>query len=153
MLPALSLTAVVTGREITLDATGCPTVLVFHGRETAGAAVAVNATVRAVHPDPAAVLVASVIDLRPYPALLKGVVQAELEKGFHKAAGGVPAGADPAAWVVLLPDWQGAAHEACGVSGTGTRAAVVVADAAGRIVCRDQGADPAAAAVAALAEV
>ena len=152
-LPALALEAVVSGRTVDLAALGRPAVFVFHGQDTAGAAMAVHAAVRTAHPDPDAVFMASVIDLRAFPSMFHGMVKPELEKAYHKAAAGLPAGADPADWVVLLPDWKGAAHDACGVSDSTRRAAVLVADAAGRVVAHSQDPDPATAALAALADL
>ena len=150
-LPDLTLTAVVSGHEITLGSIGRPAVLVFHGQDTAGAAMAVNRAVREVAPDPEQVLVASVIDLRAFPQMFHAMVRPELEKAYHKAAGKLPADADAAGLVVLLPDWKGVAHDTCGVQGSTKQAAVLVADGTGRVVARDQSDDPAAAAVSALA--
>ena len=151
-LPAEILTTVVTAREITLNAIGRPAVLVFHGQDTTAEAIAVNNAVRAVFPDPEEVLIASVIDLRQFPSMFHGMVKPELEKAYHKTAGKLPADADAEALVVLLPDWKGAAHDACGVQGSTREAAVVVADAQGHILTRAQGADLSAVALAALSE-
>ena len=150
MLPAETLTAVVTSQDITLNAIGRPAVLVFHGQNTAAEAMAVNNAVRAVLPNPEDVLIASVIDLRPFPSMFHGMVKPELEKAYHKAAAKLPPDADAAALVVLLPDWKGNAHEACGVQNTTREAVVVVADAQGRILTTAQGTDLGAAALAAL---
>lgn len=139
MLPAETLTAVVTNRDITLNAIGRPAVFIFHGQDTAAAAIAVNNTVRAAYPSPDEVLIASVIDLRSFPAMFHGMVRPELEKAYHKAAGKLPADADSAGMIVLLPDWKGAAHDACGVTNSTRQAAVIVAAADGRILARGQG--------------
>ncbi len=141
MLPDLSLTAVVSDREITLNATGRPTVLIFHGQDTARAAIQVNNTVRTAFASPDQVLIASIIDLRQFPQMFHAMVRPELEKAYRKAADKLPAGADPAEFVVLLPDWQGSAHKACGVAGSTDEAVALVADTGGRIVTRVQGAE------------
>ncbi len=95
-------------------------------------------------------LIASVIDLRPFPSMFHGMVKPELEKAHHKAAGKLPAAADANALVVLLPDWKGAAHDACQVQNSTKEAAIIVADADGRILARAQGVDLGEAALAAL---
>jgi len=151
-LPDETLTTVVTNRKITLNAIGRPAVLVFHGQDTAAEAMAVNNTVRAVFPNPDDVLIASVIDLRQFPSMFHGMVKPELEKAYHKTAGKLPSEADATALVVLLPDWKGAAHDACGVQNTTREAVVVVADAQGRVLTRAQVADLGATALAALSE-
>jgi hypothetical protein len=106
--------------------------------------------VRAAFPSPQAVLVASVIDLRPFPSMFHGMVKPELEKAYHKAAGKLPAGADPTGLIVLLPDWKGAAHDACEVRDSTRAAIVLVAAADGRVVARVAGDDPGPAVVTAL---
>lgn len=150
MLPAETLTAVVSGQEITLNAIGRPAVIVFHGQNTAGAALEVNNTVRATFPSPDEVLIASVVDLRQFPAMFQGMVKPELEKAYHKAAGQLPEGADAAAMIVLLPDWKGATHDACGVQNSTKEAAVIIANADGSIISTVQGENLGAAAVTAL---
>ncbi len=147
-LPAITLTTTGTNRALTLNTLGKPAVLIFHGQGTADAALAINTTLRAVHPSADDLLVASVIDLRQFPGMFRGMVESELEKAYHKAAGRLPESAVAEDLVVLLPDWDGAAHDALGLQDTGSQAAVVVTDAAGTILGTDQGDDPGAAALA-----
>lgn len=150
MLPHQTLTAVVSDREITLDAIGRTTVLVFHGQDTAGEAMTVNASVRAAYPDPDEILIASIIDLRQFPSMFHGMVKPEIEKAYHKAAGSLAPGADAGALIILLPDWKGEAHEACGVHDSTREAAIIVADNEGRVLHRAQGEPLGTAALAAL---
>ncbi len=150
MLPAETLTAVVSAREITLNAVGQPAVFIFHGQDTATAALEINNTVRAVFPAADEVLIASIIDLRQFPSMFHGMVKPELEKAYHKAAGKLPEGADAASLIVLLPDWKGATHDACGVQNSTKEAVVIVSGAEGNILLTDQGQDLGQAAVAAL---
>jgi hypothetical protein len=150
MLPAETLTAVVSAREITLNSLGRPAVIVFHGQDTGAAAIEINNTVRATFPTADEVLIASVIDLRQFPAMFHAMVKPELEKAYHKAAGKLPEGADPTELIVLLPDWKGAIHNACGVENSTKQAVVVVADASGKILATLQGEDLGAATVSAL---
>jgi hypothetical protein len=149
-LPDVTLTAAGSDREIPLAGIGVPSILIFHGQDTADAALAVNKTVRKKYPGADQVLVASIIDLRSFPSMFHSMVQPALEKAYFNAAGKVSAGADPADLVVLLPDWDGAVHDAVGVRESTAQAAVLVADAAGLIISRDQGDDPAGTALAAV---
>jgi hypothetical protein len=150
-LPAITLTAAASGREVNLGSIGVPTVLVFHGQDTADAALQVNRSVRGRHPGADAVVVASVIDLRAFPRMFRNMVEPALEQAYHNAAGKVAPDADPADLVVLLPDWDGAVHDAVGVEGSTRQAAIVVADGGGRIVCIAQQEGLAEAALDALA--
>lgn len=138
-LPDVSLTAAGSEREVNLQDIGVPTILIFHGQDTADAALEINKVVRKMYPEVGEVFLASVIDLRSFPSMFRNMVQPALEKAYFNAAGKVPEGADPADLVVLLPDWDGAVHDKVGVTGSTERAAVVVADEQGSIICRDQG--------------
>ncbi len=150
-LPDVTLTAAGSEREVKLGQLGVPVILVFHGQDTGDAAIEVNKAVRKPYAGVDEVFIASVIDLRSFPSMFRGMVQPALEKAYHNAAGRLPADADAADLVVLLPDWDGSVHDAVGVKGSTERAAVVVADREARIVCSDQGDNLAEAALAAIA--
>ena len=150
-LPDVTLTAAGSEREVNLRRIGVPVVLVFHGQDTGDAALEVNKTVRKQFAGVDEVFIASVIDLRSFPSMFRGMVQPALEKAYHNAAGRLPAEADPADLVVLLPDWDGSVHDAVNVKGSTEKAAVVVADGDARIVCLDQSDNLAEAALTALA--
>ncbi len=150
-LPDVTLTAAGSEREVKLGQLGVPVILVFHGQDTGDAAIEVNKAVRKQYAGVDEVFIASVIDLRSFPSMFRGMVQPALEKAYHNAAGRLPADADAADLVVLLPDWDGSVHDAVGVKGSTERAAVVVADREARIVCSDQGDNLAEAALAAIA--
>ena len=146
-LPDVTMTAAGSGREVKFKEIGGPVILIFHGQDTANAALEVNKAVRQRFPGVDEVFLASVIDLRSFPSMFRSMVGAAIEKAYFNAAGKIPAGADPADLVVLLPDWDGAVHDTVGVVGSPERAAVVVADGEARIVCVDQGDDLAGAAL------
>ncbi len=137
-LPAVTLTAAGSNREIHLAKIGVPTILIFHGQDTADAALVVNKIVRKQFPTADEVFMASVIDLRSFPSMFRSMVGPAIEKAYFNAAGKVPEEADPADLVVLLPDWDGSVHDAVGVRESTSKAAVLVADSKGRIVGRDQ---------------
>ena len=150
-LPDVTLTASGSEREVNLRQIGVPVILVFHGQDTGDAALEVNKTVRKQYAGVDEVFIASVIDLRSFPSMFRGMVQPALEKAYHNAAGRLPSEADAADLVVLLPDWDGSVHDAVGVKGSTEKAAVVVADGNARIICLDQSDNLAKAALAALA--
>ncbi len=150
-LPDLTLTAAGSEKEFNLATLGAPAVIVCHGQHTAKAALEVNRTVRREHPDPQALVVASVIDLRQFPSMFRGMVKPELEKAYHQAAGDLPEGADPADLVILLPDWDGSVTDTLGAQGSTEQAVVLVADAAGNVLGTRQGDDLGAAALELLA--
>ncbi len=152
-LPRLTLEATGSGRTISLNEIGCPLVIVCHGQDTAQGAFEVNNAVRAQYPDASQVCIVSVIDLRQFPSMFHGMVKPELDKAYRKAAGKLPEGADPAEFVVLLPDWKGEATDALEAEGSTRDAVVVVADATGNIVGRHQGENPGPAVLELLAGV
>ncbi len=151
LLPDVSLTAAGSTREIALRDMGICAVLVFHGQDNGDAALQVNKTLRKEYPAADQVFIASVIDLRSFPSMFHGMVRPALEKAYFNAAGKLPEGADPAALVVLLPDWDGAVSDAVGMVDATRTAGVVVADAGGKVVCIDQSENLDQAALAAIA--
>ena len=153
MLPAEKLTAVVSEIEIDLAAIGRPAVLVFHGQDTADAALEINKAVRKKHPSADEVFIASVIDLRSFPSMFHGMVKPALEKAYFNAAGKVPDGSAPSDLVVLLPDWDGAVHDAVGVKDSTRDAALVLVDARARILRIEQGGPLADKALASLGDL
>jgi hypothetical protein len=152
-LPALTLEAAGSGRAVTLNAVGCPLVLICHGQETAPAAFEVNNAVRAQFADAGQVCIASVIDLRQFPSMFHGMVRPELEKAYRKAAEKLPEGADPAEFVVLLPDWKGEATDALEAGGSTKTAVVVVADADAGIAGIYRGEEPGQGALELLSDI
>lgn len=152
-LPDLNLTAAGSGREVNLAQIGVPTILIFHGQDTADAALEINKAVRKQFPTAGEVFVASVIDLRSFPSMFRSMVTPALEKAYFNAAGKVPDEADPADLVVLLPDWDGSVHDTVEVQDSTDKAAVMVADDQGRIVCHDQNDNLAETALAALSNL
>lgn len=146
--PAFSLTAVKSGRQISPQSCqGNVLGLVFHGRETVQAVVEINTTVRPVYPDPKPVILVSVIDLSIVPRLFQGAVKPMLEQAYDQAAREIPKGYDPADYVFLLPDWNGAVTKAFRAKDTGKAAALVVVNPAGIVVGSYQGPQPGPAAL------
>jgi len=152
-LPDTTLTAAGSGREYNLRKLGVPALLVFHGQDTADAALEVNKAVRRIHPDAGEIFIASVIDLRSFPSMFHGMVKPALEKAYFNAAGKVSEGADPADLVVLLPDWDGAVHDALGVRDSTRDAALALVDARAQVLRIEQGDPLADKAVAGLSDL
>jgi hypothetical protein len=103
--PRFSLLAVGSGRRVdTRSVIGRKVVLIFHLQGTAPTAREINRSVRAHHPDPEDVLVASVIDLSIVPPLYWMSVGLILNQAYERTAEELPPDADPAEYVVILPD-------------------------------------------------
>jgi hypothetical protein len=142
-VPSFSLTAVKSGRQISSDSSkGNVLGLVFHSRETVQAVVEINTTVRPIYPDPQPVILVSVLDLSIVPRLFQGAVKPILEQAYDQAAREIPKGYDPADYVFLLPDWNGAVTKAFKAKNTGKQAAVVVINPQGQVVGSYQGPQP-----------
>jgi hypothetical protein len=141
--PAFNLTAIKSGRQVSLaTCQGDVLGMVFHGRETVQAVVEINTTVRPLFPDPKPVILVSVLDLSIVPRLLHGAVKPMLEQAYDQAAREIPKGYNPADYVFLLPDWNGAVTKAFRAKDTSKTAAVVVIGRQGQVVGSYQGPQP-----------
>jgi hypothetical protein len=141
--PVFDLKAIKSGRQISpATCKGNVLGMVFHGRETVQAVVEINTTVRPLFPDPKPVILVSVLDLSIVPRLLHGAVKPMLEQAYDQAAREIPKGYNPADYVFLLPDWNGAVTKAFRAKDTNKAAAVVVIGREGQIVGSYQGPQP-----------
>ena len=146
--PTFRLTAVVSGRVVGPSASDRRAlVLLFHNQHTLDAVREVQRSVRERYPSPQEVLAASVTDLSHVPRLLHGVVETVLKRAYSEASSYVPAGLDPADYVVILPDWSGKVTKAFGVGNVDKEAALVVIDGRGMLVGGYQGMQPGRAAI------
>ena len=87
-------------------------------------------------------LVASVIDLSSVPPVYWMTVAVVLASAYEQARAELPPGADPAEFVMILPDWNGAVNRAYGARRTSRAAAVVVVGEDSRVVGSHQGERP-----------
>ena len=127
--PDFSLRAVGSGRQVGLEnVAGKTVVLVFHFQSTAGIARKVNYAVRARYPEPDRVLVASVVDLSLVPPFYQPMAGPFLYQAYEQTSSRLPPQAEPADYVVILPDWSGRVSRAYGARRTDRAAAVVVID-------------------------
>ena len=141
--PRFGLLAAGSGRRVdTQNVVGRRVVLVFHLQGTAPTAREINRAVRIYYPDPEDVLVASVIDLSIVPPFYWMSVGLILGQAYDRAAEELPPGADPAEYVVILPDWGGLVSRRYDVGNTGRAAAIVVLDEEGSVAASYQGERP-----------
>jgi len=141
--PAITLTAVGSGRRVALNAPGVLTVLICFTQETQSGIAPVEAAVRERWPSPKDVLVAHVVDLHKVPGLFRKVAEGILAGEHKKAVEGLIPGQDPYDHVVILPDWDGALAPALALDDLSKTLAVVVLDDCGCLLGTDQGPDPA----------
>ena len=141
--PRFSLLAAGSGRRVvTRSVIGRKVVLIFHLQGTAPTAREINRSVRAHHPDPEDILVASIKDLSIVPPLYWMSVGLILNQAYERTAEELPPDADPAEYVVILPDWGGLDSRQCGARNTGRAAAIVVLDEEGSVAASYQGERP-----------
>ena len=149
--PHFSLLAAGSARRVSLRAeVGRRVVLVFHLQGTSPTAREINRAVRASHPDPEEVLVASVIDLSIVPPVYWMSVSLILNQAYDRAAEELPPGVDSSEYVVILPDWNGRVSRAYGARNTGRAAAIVVVDEDSTVAASYQGERPVEAVIEAL---
>jgi phytoene desaturase len=142
-LPDVTLKAIGSGREVALRGIGKPAVLLFHTQETAEEAAKVNAAIRAVKAcqTPDQLFIANVVDLHSVPKLFRSFAENAMKDSYKKAAETLPAEANPAEYVLILPDWDGSLTQAAGMKDVDKVAGVVVLDNGGHVVETYQGAD------------
>ena len=113
--PAITLTAAVSHKQITLDAIGRPALLICHDRSTAKRAKALYAGMREEYPEPAVLFIANVIDLRNIPRLLHKLAEKEMTREYEAATAIIPDASRAAEMLVILPDWKGEVTESFGL--------------------------------------
>ena len=133
------------------DADGRRLVLVFHLQGTAQAAREINRAVRARYPSTEEVLVASVIDLSIVPPVYWMTVNVVLSNAYDQASLELPPEADPADYLIILPDWGGRVSHRYGARNTGRAAVAAVVDGDSNVVGSYQGGQPAEAVLELLA--
>ena len=134
-LPAATLKAAGSGREIALDKIGKPTMLLFHTQETADQAAGVNTAIRDVaqYAQAENLLIANVVDLHGIPKLFRNFAERAMRSSYEEAAAGLPENLSPEDYVIILPDWDGTVTKAAGLEKVNEAVGVVVLDAIGTI--------------------
>jgi hypothetical protein len=130
-------------RRVSLEGVkGRKTVLVFHLQGTAPTAREINHAVRERFPSPDDVLVTSVVDLSIVPPVYWLSVSLVLNTAYATATAELPPNADPADYVVILPDWNGRVSREYGARDTGRAAVVVVVDEDSNVAVAYRGEHP-----------
>jgi all-trans-retinol 13,14-reductase len=134
-LPATTLKAAGSGREVVLNRIGTPAMLLFHTQETAEQAAKVNVTIRDVERFTKAenLLIANIVDLSGVPKLFRNFAERSMKGSYEEASANVPADLMPEDYVIILPDWDGSVTESAGLDKVNEQVGVVLLDAAGKI--------------------
>jgi hypothetical protein len=139
--PAITVTAIGTGRKITLNKIGTPALFIFHGRNTAEASRDINGPVRDRFPEASKLLIATVMDLHATPRLLRGVVEAFIRDAFEDAIKELPKGWTAREYLLLLPDWDGSLTKNFGIKDPDKVVGLAVLDRQAKVVGVYQGKD------------
>ena len=143
LAPNFSFLVAGSGRRVSVRGeAGRRLVLILHLQGTAPTAREINRAVRARYPSPEEVLVASVVDLSVVPPVYWMTVGLVLASAYQGTAREVPEGADPAGYVVIVPDWGGLVGRKYGARDTGRAAVVAVVDERSRLAGVYQGERP-----------
>jgi hypothetical protein len=152
-LPDFEFKAIRSNRVVTPAALrGMPALLLFHNHLTLDAVRAVQEAVRRNHHRADQPFLASVVDLSSVPGLMRPMATSAMGIGYSQATALLPAGLDPADYVVILPDWNGRVTKAFDIANVSRQPALIFVDNAGRIRDRYQGDAPGEAAVRILEE-
>jgi len=131
--PDIELKSVVSGRTVKLRKPGAVLVLVMPTQATTEAVNPLRAALRERYPDPAKVVIASVVDMHQVPRLMRKMGESALNKRYEEVVAGLKEGQDPAAYVVMCPDWKGEVPAALGLPDLGTELGVAVIAADGTV--------------------
>lgn len=142
--PAVTITAIGSGREITFNAIGKRSVLLFHTADTSEDAERINKAVRTVDEYQAckSVTIINVVDLHSVPKLFRGFAEKSMRESYDKASKSIPQGEDPQNYIIILPDWDGKATKGFGLGDTSKVVGLAVLDAQGNVVGTYQGDKP-----------
>ncbi len=150
--PELTLTAVVSKREIKLNDVSVPTLLLLLSQESGGPLDDIIAAVRAQYPTAEQAQIVSVVDAHKFPKLMHKVAEGMMSGRYHNRAKELPAGRNPEDYIIIIPDWKASAIEALGIESVATKMAIAVLAPGARLIGIDQSDDLSAAALRLLAE-
>jgi len=88
------------------------------------------------------VVIASVVDMHQVPRLMRKMGESALNKRYEEVVAGLKEGQDPAAYVVMCPDWKGEVPAALGLPDLGTELGVAVIAADGTVAGVYRGMEP-----------
>lgn len=141
--PDFSLTAVGSKRPFRLsNQQPTPVLLTFVSYKQQDTVRDLNRAVRTQYADHTEVKIASILDTRVIPRLMRGVASSIMEGAYHQASQEIPADRDPADYLILLPDWNGKVFRAYQVPTEMAFMAVVAVAGNGRVAASYHGPDP-----------
>jgi hypothetical protein len=140
--PDVTLKSVVSGRALNLRKAGVPLVLVFASQATTEAAGTFRTALRERYPDPAKLIIASVVDMHAVPRLMRKMAESALSPRYREVAGRLAPGQEPRDYIVMLPDWKGEVAPALGLGELQDQLGIAVIGADGSVAGMYSGADP-----------
>lgn len=140
--PSVTLKSVVSGRSVSLKSPGAALVLVFTTQGTTELVGPLRLALRGRYPDPEKVVIASVINLKAVPRLMRKVAEGAVANRYKEVAATLAPGQDPKEYVVMLPDWKGEVAPALGFGELTDHLGVAVIAAGGRVAGTYAGPDP-----------
>ena len=140
----MTIKAAGSGRQVTLNAIGKRSMLLFHTADTSEDAERINKAVRAVDEYQActSITIANVVDLHSVPMLFRSFAEKSMRDSFDKASKSIPQGQDPQDYVIILPDWDGKTTKGFGLGDTSKVVGLAVLDEQGGVVGTYQGNEP-----------
>ncbi len=136
-------TAIETGRSLTLNQVGHPLVLLFHTQDTASSAQSINESIRKHHPDPNVITVVNIVDLHAVPRMFRKIAERAMRSSFNEAAASLDSSFNPDECIVIVADWDGSITKAMGFENVDDVPGIAILDAKGDIAQTEQSADPA----------
>jgi hypothetical protein len=112
--PPFTLKALGSGRTVRHAPNEAALLLVFHDQNTVDMVQAMQEALRSRYADARQLQVASVVNMKPVPVFLRSTAESVMKGSYSKAAAVMPAGLDPADYVVILLDWDGSVSNAYG---------------------------------------
>lgn len=140
--PDITLKSVVSNRQVNLRKPGAVVVLVMPTQAITEAVNPLRAALRERYPDPAKVVIASVVDMHQVPRLMRKMGEGALAKRYEEVVAGLQSGQDPAQYVVMCPDWKGEVPAKLGLADLGTEMGVAVITADGTLAGTYRGTEP-----------
>lgn len=138
--PHFTLQAIGSQRVVSPPSGGAAALmLVFHGQNAVAAVQTMQEAVRMRYPNPAQLLVASVVNMSVVPAVLRSTAEAVMAAQYTRAAAAMPDGLDAADFIVILVDWDGKVSRAYGVPRMSTTPLIVLIDGQGTVCAIHRG--------------
>lgn len=140
LAPYFTLQAIGSQRMVSPPSgSGAALMLVFHGQNSVAEVQAMQEAVRMRYPNPAQLLIASVVNMSVVPAVLRSTAESVMAAQYSRAAAAMPAGLDAADFVVILVDWDGKVSRAYGVARISTTPLAVLIDGQGTVCAFHRG--------------